>query len=152
MDLSQIENLIEKVLNEDGYELYSLRFRKEKSDLILEVIVDKDEPIDMDMITAVSEKISLKLDEVDFLDTEYFLDVSSLGAEKPLSIEKLPKYVNSYVHIHLIHPINGENIYEGLIEKVEDGKITLSYKVKTRTKVIEVEFTNIYKVRLAIKF
>ena len=152
MDLSQIENLIEKVLNEDGYELYSLRFRKEKSDLILEVIVDNDEPIDMDMITAVSERISLKLDEVDFLDTEYFLDVSSLGAEKPLTIEKLPKYVNSYVHIHLIYPINGENIYEGLIEKVEDGKITLSYKVKTRTKVIEVEFTNIYKVRLAIKF
>jgi ribosome maturation factor RimP len=80
------------------------------------------------------------------------LSVSSLGAEKPLKIEDLHLYVNSYINIHLKNPINGENIYEGTITKIENDVLTLSYRVKTRTKEIEVSFENIYKVRLAIKF
>lgn len=152
MDLDAIKNVLSSLVNEDGYELYSLSFKKEKSDFVLEVIVDKDEPIDMNMICELSEKISLKLDEVDLIEQEYLLNVSSLGVEKPLKIEKLVKYVGSYVHLHLNHPINGENIYEGIIEKVEGETLTLSYRIKTRTKYIEVDFTNIYSVRLAINF
>lgn len=152
MDLSKVQDFIQLALDEEGYELYSLSFKKEKSDYILEVIVDKDEPIDMNMIVSLSEKISLKLDEVDFIEQEYLLNVMSLGAEKPIRLEKISKYVGSFIHLHLIHPINGENIYEGFIEKVENNVLTLSYKIKTRTKYIEVEFTNIYSVRLAINF
>jgi ribosome maturation factor RimP len=152
VDLSKVQDFIQLVLDEEGYELYSLSFKKEKSDYILEVIVDKDEPIDMNMIVSLSEKISLKLDEVDLIEQEYLLNVMSLGAEKPIRLEKISKYVGSFIHLHLIHPINGENIYEGEIISVNDNKLVLAYRVKTRTKQIEVDFTNIYKVRLAIKF
>ena len=152
MELSSIKNVLEEFLKEHGYELYDISFKKEMGDLVLEVIVDKDAPIDMDMIVDISEKISLKLDEVDPIEDEYVLNVSSLGAEKPLSVEKLPKYVNSYIHLHLKNPVDGENIYEGILEEVNENKLILSYKIKTRTKKIEVELDNIYKVRLAIKF
>ena len=152
MDLVKVKSIIEPVINELGYELYSLNVKHELGDLILDVVVDRVAPINMDDIVAVTDKINEVLDETDPISEEYMLSISSLGAEKPLKVNDLHKYVGEYIHLHLINPINGENIYEGLIEKVEDGKITLSYKVKTRTKVIEVEFTNIYKVRLAIKF
>lgn len=152
MDLNTIKLHIEKLLSTLGYELYDISFKKEMGDLVLDIVVDKDEPIDMDMITSVSEAISLKLDEIDPIEDEYVLNVSSLGAEKPLTIEKLPKYVNNFIHLHLKNPIDGENIYEGILEYADESKLILSYKIKTRTKKIEVELTNIYKVRLAIKF
>ena len=152
MELNSIKNVLEEFLKEHGYQLYDISFKKEMGDLVLEVIVDKDAPIDMDMIVDISEKISLKLDEVDPIEDEYVLNVSSLGAEKPLNLEKLPKYVNSYIHLHLKNPVDGENIYEGILEEVNENKLILSYKIKTRTKKIEVELDNIYKVRLAIKF
>lgn len=152
MELNSIKQLLEDFLEEIGYELYDISFKKEMGDLVLEVIVDKDSPIDMDMICDVSEKISSKLDEINPIEEGYILNVSSLGAEKPLTVEKLPKYINSFIHLHLKHPVDGENIYEGILEDVKDNKLILSYKIKTRTKKIEVELDNIYKVRLAIKF
>lgn len=152
MELNSIKNIIEESLKEIGYELYDISFKKEMGDLVLEVVVDKDDPIDMNMIVEVSEFISNKLDEIDPIEDGYVLNVSSLGAEKPLSVEKLPKYVGNFIHLHLKNPVDGENIYEGILENVSDDKLILSYKIKTRTKKIEVELTNIYKVRLAIKF
>lgn len=152
MELTSLKAFIEEVLEQEGYELYSLSFKKEMSDLVLEVIVDKDELIDLNMISELSEKISLKLDEVDLIEHEYVLNVCSLGVEKPLKVEKLDKYVGAFINLHLTNPINGENIYEGEIISVNDNKLVLAYRVKTRTKQIEVDLTNIYKVRLAIKF
>ena len=92
------------------------------------------------------------LDELDPLDNPYTLDVSSLGAEKPLKVEKLGDYINSFVNVHLINPIKGENIYEGTIEEVNDDEIILSYKNKTRVLRVNIEKKNISNIRLAIKF
>ena len=92
------------------------------------------------------------LDEIDPIEGEYTLDISSLGAEKPLKVEKLNDYINSYVNVHLINPINGENIYEGDLVSVNKNNITLSYRQKTRTKTVDITKENISKIRLAIKF
>ena len=61
-------------------------------------------------------------------------------------------YVNSYVNVHLTNPINGENIYEGDLVAVNEDNILLSYRQKTRTKTVDIQKSNISKIRLAIKF
>ena len=152
MDLNKVRILLEPIINEMGYEIYSLSVKRELGNTILDLVVDRVEPIDMDAITEVTNKVNEVLDETDPIEEEYMLSISSLGAEKPLKVEELHKYVNSYINLHLKNPINGENIYEGEIVNVNEDNLTLSYKIKTRTKSIEVRFDNIYKVRLAIKF
>ena len=152
MDLEAIKNLIETRINELGYSLYSLRNRKEGKDLILEVIVDRVEPISMNDIVSLTDEINKLLDESDPIEEGYVLDVSSLGAEKPLKVEDLPLYKGSYIHLHLLNPILGENIYEGTLEEVNDEELVLSFMVKTRKKSVNIPLSNINKVRLAIKF
>ena len=152
MDLVKVKSIIEPVINELGYELYSLNVKHELGDLILDVVVDRVAPINMDDIVAVTDKINEVLDETDPISEEYMLSISSLGAEKPLKVNDLHKYVGEYIHLHLINPINGENIYEGEIKEVNEDSLTLTYRIKTRSKNIDVNFSNIYKVRLAIKF
>ena len=152
MDLVKVKSIIEPVINELGYELYSLNVKHELGDLILDVVVDRVAPINMDDIVAVTDKINEVLDETDPISEEYMLSISSLGAEKPLKVNDIHKYVGEYIHLHLINPINGENIYEGEIKEVNEDSLTLTYRIKTRSKNIDVNFSNIYKVRLAIKF
>ncbi len=152
MDLSKVSNLLEPLLNEMGYSLYSIKQKREDGQVVLEVIIDRVQSINMEDIVDVTNKINEVLDEADPIEETYTLDVSSLGAEKPLKIEDLNNYLGSYVHVKLINPIEGENILEGEIENVDDKSLSLTYKIKTRTKRVSIDLTNIKSIRLAIKF
>ena len=152
MELYELTNLIKDKLKEIDYELISLSLKKEKGETILSIIVDRVAPIDMDAIVEVSHFLNDYLDNIDPFDNPYTLDISSLGAEKPLKIEELGLYLNRFIHVHLINPIEGENIYEGDLVEVNEENIKLSFRIKTRVKVVDIKKTNISKVRLAIKF
>ena len=152
MDVKSLESKLKEKINLLGYDFVSLSSKKDKGDLVLSIIVDKVEPIDMNMIVSLSEELSKYLDEIDNSNEPYILDISSLGAEKPLKIEALKDYVNRYVHVHVINPIKGENIFEGDLVEVKDDEITIAVRNKTRVNNIVILLSNIYKIRLAIKF
>ena len=152
MELNQLKGLIEKKVNELGYDLVEFNYSHNAGQDLLSVVVDKEVEIDMDMIVNLTHALNECLDEINPFEKPYTLDLSSLGAEKPLKVEKLGAYVGKYVNVHLINPIKGENIYEGDLESVNDGNIVINYRQKTRSIKLEVEKSNIYKIRLAIKF
>ena len=152
MEFEQLRSLLQEKVSSLGYELIELSSRREKGENILSIVVDRIEPIDMEAIVDLSRELNAYLDEIDPIESAYTLDISSLGAEKPLQIENLKDYVNRYVHVHLINPIQGENIYEGELSDVKEKTITLTYRVKTRIKTVDITKTNISKIRLAIKF
>ena len=152
MDIKSLESKLKDKINLLGYDFVSLSSKKDKDDLILSIVVDKVEPIDMNMIVCLSEELSKYLDEIDSSSEPYILDISSLGAEKPLKIESLKDYVGRYVHVHVTNPIKGENIFEGDLVDVKEKEITVAVRNKTRVNNIVILLSNIYKIRLAIKF
>ena len=152
MDLSKIKNLLEKKIEELGFEPISINRKVEKGDVFLSIVIDRVVPIDMDTIVKVSGDLSSYLDEIDDSEEKYFLDVSSLGAEKPLKVENLKDYVGRFIHVHVNNAINGLNIFEGDLVEVNEDSITLTYREKTRVKTVVILLSNIYKIRLAIKF
>ena len=152
MDLKALEPKLESKINELGYELVSLSLKKEKGDLILSIIVDRVAPIDMNAIVELSNALSSYLDEIDDSKEAYMLDISSLGAEKPLKVESLKDYEGQYVNVHVNNAIDGLNIFEGDLKEVNDESITVEYRIKTRVKKVVILLSNIYKIRLAIKF
>lgn len=152
MEIKELENLVQNKLNSLGYELVSLNLLNNKGDKVVSIVVDRVAPIDMEAIVDLSHALNDYFDEIDPFENEYTLDISSLGAEKPLKVDRLNDYINSYINVHLINPIEGENIYEGELVNVEEDKIQLSYRIKTRNKVVDIQKSNISKIRLAIKF
>ena len=157
MDVDGIKNKIEERLKTLGYSLYSIKYLCDnKKGNTLEIIVDRDESINLDDIVSVSDNLSSYLDEIidDKDETSCTLDVSSLGAEKPIDISKLDKYVGKYVNLHLSHPYKGENILEGIISSYdkESNTIILTYKIKTRVINASLKISDIDRARLAIKF
>ena len=152
MELNNLKELLEKKINECGYELYSLSLERRQGDLVLAIVVDRLQEIDMSAIVELTNVLNPYLDEINPFETSYSLDISSLGAEKPLKVERLNDYLESFIHVHLINPVKGENIYEGTLKSVSDSSIVLEYKIKTRSVTVEILKENISSVRLAIKF
>lgn len=152
MDINKIKPSLEKKVNELGFDLISINRKIEKGDVLVSVVVDRVEPIDMNTIVKLSQDLSTYIDEIDDSDEKYFLDISSLGAEKPLKIENLKDYVGRYVNVHVTNAVEGNNIFEGDLLEVTEDSLTLSYRIKTRVKTVVILLSNIYKIRLAIKF
>ena len=150
---STVKNLIEKPVKALGYTEVDVKFVREFGTNYLRVMVDKDdEAIDLEQIVKVNDVISPILDEADLIESNYVLDVTTFGAEKPIDVAKLEKYVGKYINIHLTHPYKGLNIIEGTLESVDNDKIVISYKEKTRLVKCEIVRNVVDKARLAIKF
>ena len=152
MELNQLKSLIANKLETLGYELVELSFSRNNGQDVLSIVVDKEQEIDMNMIVDLTNELNAYLDELNPFEKPYTLDLSSLGAEKPLKVETLSAYVGKYINVHLVNPIKGENIYEGDLKEVNDDKIIIVYRQKTRSYELEILKSNIYKIRLAIKF
>ena len=152
MELKELRNLIEKKVNESGYTLEEFSYAHANGQDTLTLVVDKDTDIDMNMIVELTNNVNAYLDEINPFENPYTLDLSSLGAEKPLKVNNLAPYVGKYVNVHMINPIKGENIYEGELKEVNDENIVIVYRNKTRSIPLEILKSNIYKIRLAIKF
>ena len=152
MELKELKSLIEKKVNESGYTLEEFSYSHANGQDTLTLVVDKESDIDMNMIVDLTNNVNTYLDEINPFENPYTLDLSSLGAEKPLKVERLNAYVGKYVNVHLVNPIKGENIYEGDLKEVDDDKIIITYRQKTRSIDLEILKSNIYKIRLAIKF
>ena len=150
---STIKNLIEKPIKALGYSEIDVKFVNESGTNYLRVMVDKDdEAISLEQIMQVNDVVSPLLDEADLIKTNYVLDVTTFGAEKQIDVAKLEKYVGKYVNVHLSHPYKGLNIIEGTLESVDNDKVIVSFKEKTRLIKAELVRSVIDKARLAIKF
>lgn len=148
MDIKGIYNLLKPKVQELGYSLCSLKRKKQNGQLILEVVIDRPSPINMDDIVKVSQALSDFLDETDPILEAYTLDVSSLGAEKPLDVNHLDDYKGQFVHIEL----DNRDFIEGDLIALSKTSVTLSHQNKTRLEVVTILKDSIESIRLAIKF
>lgn len=150
----QVEQMVLPIVEELNLELVDIEFVKEGRNWFLRVYVDNPEaPIDIDSCAVVSEKLSEVLDKNDPIEQNYFLEVSSPGAERPLKKEKdFEKALGSYIYIKTYEPIEDEKEFEGYLNAYDDEQVTIEIKIKTRRKTIVIERSKIAVIRLAIDF
>lgn len=151
---NQILNILKPVADAQGLLIEKLEYNKKGRDFYLTIYVEKeDEVTTLDDVCAVSELFGLKLDEVDLIKENYILDVSTSGAEKPITdFTKFSKYIGKYMYVKFKDGYQGKNDITGTLEKIENDELIISYRDKTRTKIINVKISNISKANLAVKF
>ena len=145
-----VATLIEPALKVLGFDLASVTFRKEGSDYILRVVIDKDGPVSMDDIVRAGDLISPLLDEADPIQSSYMLDVTSLGAEKPIQVEKLERYIGERVYLTLSEVLDKKDAYQGILEAVNSEEVIINLENKKKG-TLTIKRSLISKARLAIK-
>ena len=82
------EEILLPIIEEQGFELVEVEYVKEGSSWYLRAYIDKPGGITIDDCEAVSRKLSDQLDEKDYIEDAYILEVSSPGLGRPLKKEK----------------------------------------------------------------
>ncbi|EOS61023.1 hypothetical protein C815_00751 [Firmicutes bacterium M10-2] len=151
--MDNLRQWIEEVLAQNECRLYELEWLPQQPTPILQVSIEKlDGSVDLDVCTQCSDAISAMLDEKDWNDKEYILEVCSPGAERELkTFEQIENALNSYVYVKLKEPKQGiDQVFGDLIE-VTPEFIKVEYKVKGRPKKVMIEQSNIALITTAVK-
>ncbi len=148
-----VESIASEIAVQEGLELVDVEYVKEGKDWFLRVYIDKESGVDIDECGTVSEKLSEKLDEMDPIPHNYFLEVSSPGAERPLKKEKdFLKAIGKHVNVKTYEPIEGSKEFEGTMLSYNEEQIEIEIKIKTRKKTIIIPADKVAKARLAVIF
>ncbi|PPA72027.1 ribosome maturation factor RimP [Jeotgalibacillus proteolyticus] len=147
------EQLATPILEDMNLELVDVEFVKEGSNWFLRLYIDKEAGVDIEECGQVSEKLSEKLDELDPIQQNYFLEVSSPGAERPLKKEKdFERAIGKNVHVKTYEPIDGLKEIEGVLASYDGSALTVDVMIKTRKKTITIPKEKVAKARLAVSF
>lgn len=84
----KVAEIVEPKINELGYELYDVEFKKEYGNWELLILIDKEGGVDLDDCEKVSRAVDPILDESDPIEQAYYLTVSSVGIDRHLKLDK----------------------------------------------------------------
>lgn len=154
----KVKELITEVLSEflekNGYELYNVEFVKEGKDWFLRVYIDRAEDsqggISTDDCEKVSRYLSEKLDSLDPIEQNYYLEISSPGIDRALIKDSdYVRYAGRYVDVTLYQGFNGKKAFFGKLEGLQDGNLVILDEKENR---IEIPMEKVAKTKLAVVF
>ncbi|MDM5246977.1 MULTISPECIES: ribosome maturation factor RimP [unclassified Lysinibacillus] len=151
---SLIEELAKPIVEELNLELVDVEFVKEGRNWFLRVYVDTPEGgIDIEQCAQVSERLSLLLDENDPITQNYYLEVSSPGAERPLKKDAdFENAIGKFIYVKTYEPIKDMKEFQGYLTSYDEHTLVIEVRIKTRKITVTIEQEKIALARLAIDF
>ena len=151
--VSKATVIAERCAEKLGLQILDVEYVKEHGIKILRIIADSKEGLTIDESTDLNYAISEELDKDDFIEEEYYLEVSSPGLERPLKTDSdILEAVGEYINIKGYEKIENQKDLNGDLLDYQEGVLTLKVNIKGIEKVIKVERKKISKLRLAVKF
>jgi len=121
-----VEALVRPVVESVGLELWEATYRREEGRMVLRVTVDREGGVDLETISATSERLSRRLDLEDFGARRYELEVSSPGLERPLRTPPhFQRSVGERVKVKTVEPVDGTKIHEGALVSADAEAIVI---------------------------
>lgn len=124
--VSTVEALAKPIAEEFGTELYDVEFVKEGGGYYLRIYIDKEGGVDINDCENVSRALDPVLDEADPISEAYYLEVSSVGLDRPLKKEKdFLHFMGQLIEVRTYKAIDGQKEFSGILQSYENGVFTL---------------------------
>ncbi len=126
--VSSVEKLVKPIAEKMGLDIWDIRYQKEGAVWYLRIFIDKDGGVDINDCEALSKAVDAPLDELNPIDGEYILEVSSPGIERELlKDEHYKKYIGADIMVKMIRPIEGlGREFKGVLTDYNDGEISIT--------------------------
>jgi ribosome maturation factor RimP len=145
---SSVKKLTEEIIKDSDIELFDIEYVKEGPFMYLKVYMDKPGGITVDDTADVSRVLNKKLDEVDLIKEQYFLEVSSPGVERPFKKEEdYLKNIGNVVEAKFYKPIGGRKSVKGILTEKNENNIV----IKSGEDIIAVELKDLSKINRVIE-
>ena len=143
------EALLMPIIEQHNFELVDVEYVKEGSNWYLRAYIDTEGGITDDDCEAVSRAFSDKLDEEDFIEEAYIMEVSSPGLGRPLKKEKdYKRSMGKELEIRTYRAIHKEKEFYGVLKAYDDDSVTIENEQGQQT----FQKSEIALIRLAFDF
>lgn len=148
----RLRELLEPLVAAKDLDLEEIELSKAGRRRVLRIVVDSEEGVELDACAEISRLVSDKLDESDAMgDDEYVLEVSSPGADRPLSEHR--HYVRATGRLAKLTLNDGAELVARILVVDENGLDLEVPGVKGRKPTARrVEFADIAKARVEVEF
>lgn len=145
MNPNSIKEKLTSLLIPYNYKIFSIKRKHEFGENIVEILLTGSN-INTDALAEIHVQLFELLDDND-INPNYFLEISSRGAEYPLeNLTEIKEHVGKYVYVDA-HRFKGS----GELLEVTDNTLELRYNAKGQFRKIKIEYDTINLVRTSVK-
>ena len=128
---SRTEALLLPIMEANQFELVDVEYVKEGSSWYLRAYIDKEGGISIDDCELVSRALSDLLDQEDFIEEAYILEVSSPGLLRPIKKDKdFQRNVGKEIEVHLFKMMDKKKELIGILTAFDADTLTLQTEEK----------------------
>ena len=144
------EKLLGPILEENHFELVDVEYVKEGGSWYLRAYIYKPGGITVDDSESVNRALGDLLDEEDFIEDSYILEISSPGLGRPLKKERdFARSLGEEVEIRTYRMVNKQKEFRGILKAYDKDTVTIEEE-EGQDQIFERE--NIALIRLAFDF
>ncbi len=141
----RLQRFLEPVLHDNGYELIRLRFGGSTRRTLQIMAERQDGTMTIGNCVELSQTLSPILDVEDLIGSDYSLEVSSPGMDRPLTkVEHFDRWVGFEARLELHQMLDGRRRFKGIIHDVQGNEI----HVKVQDETVAIDFSLIASARL----
>ena len=153
---AKFEQILMPITEKFGVQIYDVEYVKEGADWYLRAYIDKDGGVTIEDGEKVSRAVSEVMDQADFIDDAYILEVSSQGLGRTLKKDKhLEKSIGMEVEVKTYKPIEKQKEFSGVLKEFDADSITIvTEEADAEENNMEMKFarSEIALIRLALDF
>ncbi|MGB0937291.1 MAG: ribosome maturation factor RimP [Colwellia sp.] len=122
----KLTELLRPAVEETGKELLGIEFISAGNNSILRLFIDHENGVDVDDCAEVSRQVGAILDVEDPISSEYNLEVSSPGVDRPLfELSHYEAVIGETINVKLGMPVNGRRKFKGLLHAIENNQLVI---------------------------
>ena len=142
------EKLLAPIVEKNGFELVDVEYVKEAGCWYLRGYIDKPGGISINDCETVSREFSDRLDEADFIEDSYIMEISSPGLDRPLKKEKdFIRSMGREVELRTYRPVQKQKEFYGILDAYDENSVT----IETEEGKQKFDRKDIALIRLAIE-
>lgn len=120
------EKLLMPIMEANGFELVDVEYVKEGGTWYLRAYIDKPGGITIDDCELVSRAFSDVIDQNDFIEDSYIMEVSSPGLLRPLKKDKdFNRYLEKPIEMRTYKMIDKKKEFMGILKAYNKEQITI---------------------------
>ncbi|BDR58342.1 ribosome maturation factor RimP [Xylocopilactobacillus apicola] len=153
--MNELKDKVKEIVNhilldlESSLQIYEINYYRGRDSMVLQVLLQKNQPIGLDELIEVNQLLSEALDQIDDQFSEpYTLDVASAGLEREIKDkDDLHQALNSDIKVNCYRKFNDKKIYLGKLNSFDDQEILVEQR---DGKSIKIPFEYISKINYAL--
>jgi len=152
----KVKELVTPIVSAEQLELIDVEFKHEGRVNYLRIFIDKSGGVTIDDCQKISRECEVVLDIENIIRTQYVLEVSSPGLDRPLRTkEEYKRFQKRLVKIKTFRTLQGQKKFLGHLQEITDETATTPSFVKILSldgEEIRVPYEMIASARLQVEF